>query len=113
WRNHSLTKKWPFIERVLGFQLCSGSDIPKPGKTHDISVNAITVPHWFVILLSLSFPAILVRRYWRKRYRLRHGLCTQCGYDLRKSNGKCPECGTEREGGANVAEGAKAEIGGK
>jgi hypothetical protein len=35
--------------------------------------------------------AIEVRRDWL--YRIDHGLCRDCGYDIRASAGQCPECG--------------------
>jgi hypothetical protein len=51
------------------------------------------LPHWFVILLCGILPLYdrLVER--RQRLRRQRGLCVQCGYDLRASPGRCPECG--------------------
>lgn len=46
-------------------------------------------------LLALTLPPLLfgVRRVRRQRYRTKCGLCPACGYDLRHSTGRCPECG--------------------
>jgi hypothetical protein len=54
-----------------------------------------------VILLLAAFPfmrAMLgISTVLRTRYRRRHGLCVDCGYDLRGSLAaavdRCPECG--------------------
>jgi predicted amidophosphoribosyltransferase len=32
-------------------------------------------------------------RRQQRQHRLAHGLCVSCGYDLRESQSRCPECG--------------------
>ena len=55
------------------------------------STHRFRVPHWFPVLLFAILPLVWVRR-WRKR--IPPGHCQKCGYDLRASPTRCPECGT-------------------
>jgi predicted RNA-binding Zn-ribbon protein involved in translation (DUF1610 family) len=51
---------------------------------------------WAVILIFLVLPGIWFVMYRRQRlisHRRRSGLCIACGYDLRASVDRCPECG--------------------
>jgi hypothetical protein len=70
-------------------------------------------PYWDVSLWSLIpiaswiWPpvgiAIIVydRRRIRREWREEAGHCLRCGYDLRASSERCPECGTRREPARN------------
>lgn len=57
-------------------------------------ILAAAAPLWFPLLLSAALPVgrwTLARR--RRRLRGRAGLCPACGYDLRATPDRCPECG--------------------
>jgi len=41
-----------------------------------------------------AFMMLIVRRRAVRRRRLHHNQCVQCGFDLRASIDRCPECGT-------------------
>lgn len=47
-----------------------------------------------LLIAALGFLAAQVRNTARIKRRLRDGLCIFCGYDLRMSADRCPECGT-------------------
>ena len=53
----------------------------------------IFIPHWFLALLFAILPALHLRSMLRSRRLHRLGHCPRCGYDLRATPDRCPECG--------------------
>ncbi len=59
-------------------------------------VNVYRVPLWSIVLVCALVSGLLtVLPVLRRRKRARRGQCLHCGYDLRGSTERCPECGTE------------------
>lgn len=50
-------------------------------------------PHWLVAGVLTAWPIVRACRVWRRCHRRAEGLCRQCGYDLRATPDRCPECG--------------------
>jgi len=86
--------KWNFI----GFHLAGGTLL-----TWGWKYSALIVPYWALVLVLVILPVAsfrgIVIRLWRKR----RGQCLTCGYDLRHSQDRCPECGTPVRGASTVA----------
>jgi hypothetical protein len=57
------------------------------------SRGAVIIPCWFLLPLLLAVPITELRRRVRAHRRRTRALCFSCGYDLRASPGRCPECG--------------------
>jgi hypothetical protein len=57
---------------------------------------SFSVPHWALAAVFLLPAAVLVVVRRARRRRFVPGLCRACGYDLRATPDKCPECGTLR-----------------
>ena len=57
-------------------------------------VTTVAIPYWAIALLFSVMPTkYLIVRVKRLR-RERKNCCPMCGYDLRATSDRCPECGT-------------------
>jgi hypothetical protein len=85
---------------LLGFEAGDTlREIFNIGKVYQ-SVNSghyVLIPYWAIIVLSGVGPGLWLMGYRRRHIlsrRMRRGVCWVCGYDLRATPDRCPECGT-------------------
>ena len=69
---------------------------PRYQKGPPVSSWLVAAPHWVVVLLFVGLPATKALAALRRRSRARGDRCVPCGYDLRASPQRCPECGAAR-----------------
>ena len=55
--------------------------------------SQFTAPHWAAVAAAGLLPAAYAAHRGRARRKERPGVCRSCGYDLRATPGRCPECG--------------------
>ena len=77
---------------VLGLRAWQGT---RTGKT---AIWSVRIPFWLPTLLTSALAwrlGVAARREKLLAARQKARLCTSCGYDLRASPDRCPECGAE------------------
>jgi hypothetical protein len=82
----------PRLRNWFGFQHVWYSETVWYSKTAGYTVRADmrVFPYWFPVLVLSALPA-----YWfRRQMAVKAGFCASCGYDLRATPHRCPECGT-------------------
>ena len=68
--------------RMLGF------------RYRDDYYRYLSIPDYAIVLVCGLLPAAWAVSALRRHRRGRDGLCRSCGYDLRATPGRCPECGS-------------------
>lgn len=89
----------PHRYAALGFEWIPGTTT-KWALSNDttLKIQSLTIPLYFPCLIFALLPAhyfLRVRRRRRIAKRLAMGCCIACGYDMRATPGRCPECGRE------------------
>jgi hypothetical protein len=109
-RNPGYMTDYPFSRvnaHVLGFRLAAGDFLDTSETTWgrynlQCAQRVVILPYWSLILSTGMLPAICaIRAYRRHRWR-RSGKCENCGYDLRASPDRCPECGVPGAPGSST-----------
>ena len=75
------------FRQLMGFGFGYDTTYPEDPKT------AIAFPLWVPLVVGLILPLYRLHKWRQKRSRRRTGLCVGCGYDLRATPERCPECG--------------------
>ncbi|HEV8607350.1 MAG TPA: hypothetical protein VGQ99_18580 [Tepidisphaeraceae bacterium] len=78
-----------YSKRLLGF----GTEAIWP----EYGGRYVNVPHWFVVSSFGMMAVIFARKWWRGRRVESIGRCRVCGYDMRATPERCPECGSANE----------------
>jgi hypothetical protein len=86
------------LAQRMGFNVrsMSKSTTAPDGSVETVSDWTVRLPHWALLLITGAPPLLaagVIPRALRRR-RWRRGLCGVCGYDLRATGDRCPECGT-------------------
>jgi hypothetical protein len=117
WTLRGHDPRWGFClyeSKITCWVQSEASLVANPDAIDDVSIGAagfwylrdsdhsnsrvwnVSVPLWFLVCLSAVLPMLRALRRKRKL----PGLCPACGYDLRASPERCPECGRVSSEGA-------------
>jgi hypothetical protein len=79
----------PRTVSFLGFRYYSMSN----WRANSLPTRFCAIPLWFFLVLTGAMPMAWAWRRVRRRLRVRDGCCAGCGYDMRATPERCPECG--------------------
>jgi hypothetical protein len=115
WESHAWAVKptaylpKPHIWNHLGFD--TRREVRQwPARSEWEVTRDVAMPHWFLLVVAGAPLCALL--YWmrnrcRCRARLRQGRCLRCGYDLRATPERCPECGAPAGGARSPSQSAQ------
>ena len=79
-----------------GFDATVGSSVSHwTSGTANVRQRAWWVSHWVICAATIWLPLWCSVSQWKRKHkqRLKEGRCVNCGYDLRGTPNRCPECG--------------------
>jgi len=86
---------WVDTRWGFAYERADMPDANQPGVNQ--ALHHLYITHWLAAALSGVAVLATSRPYlsaWIRRRHQRRGCCTHCGYDLRGTKDRCPECGT-------------------
>jgi hypothetical protein len=88
--------RWWFGARSVNFlQVLPGARTATATTAFPVRETHIWIPCWILLLLAAPYPIYRLFNISsdRDRRRFASGQCVACGYDLRHTPDRCPECG--------------------
>lgn len=96
-RNLAMTQNFGYVVHQRDL-LCTrdiSHGFARPAGTRFVD-HTVCLPLWFVMSVFGAYPTLaFIRGPLRRHRRRKRGLCLTCGYDLRGTPERCPECGSE------------------
>jgi hypothetical protein len=90
-RNVGAGERSIWREELTDFWFKPPSKDPNPKYARDTLWAGF--PDWIPLILVLILPVTCVHRWRKVRNRSAAAQCSKCGYDLRATPDRCPECG--------------------
>ena len=84
WNNH-------IVWHRFGFQYINSR---KNWPIGPVAVRGVQFPYWSATIAFALAPLLALSSYLRHRNRRTSNACPTCGYDMRATPQRCPECGT-------------------
>ena len=83
----------PLPQKVVGLLL--GASKANAFGLAGAKYDYLSIPYWMVAAVFGLPLGLGMRTFWRRRRWDGRQYCAHCGYDLRASLGRCPECGAK------------------